>query len=237
MRLKATNLYLYIEELISGWSGYSLINSALGAAIIGLCAWLFFIWTEPLDLTAGEEKIVTVEAKADSSTPEDPSSYSVIVEQDLFSPARQKYVVLKPKPAPVVPLLPPAPPPRRPPPRLTLIGTVLLDDGEAAIMNSGGDGQKAAYYRIGDVIEEFAVKDIRKDSVVLERDDGEVLKVTMSSVSPRSQGVHTPQRQPDRSDIPSALVPRPRAQGAGAATPQSPVMPPGGGGAYRPLTR
>lgn len=231
MRLKAI---LHIEELISGSNGYRLLNVALGAAIIVLGAWLFSIWMEPLDLTAGEEKIVTVEADSDRPAPEDPSSYSVIVEKDLFSPARQKYVLPKPKPAPVIP--PPPPPPRRPPPRLTLIGTVLLDDGEAAIMNYGGDGQKAAYYRIGDIIEEFAVKDIRKDSVVLERDDGEVLKVTMSSVSPGPQGVRAPQRPPDRSDIPSALVPRPRAEGTGATIPQSPVMPPGGGGAYR-LTR
>lgn len=221
-----------IENLMSGPNGHRILNAVLSALALSFGAWLLAIWLEPLDLSASKEKKIAVEAKADKLLNIDLSGYSVIVEKDLFSPARQKYVI--PRPKPVAPPPPPGPPPRRPPPRLTLIGTVLLDDREAAIMEYGGS-RKVSYYKVGDMIEEFAIKDVRKDSVILKRDDGEILKVTMSQSSGQQGGFFQPdtlQGQTGQGGIPSELLPRPRVQGVGAV--QSSAVPNAGVG-YRPV--
>ena len=228
MRLKAVDLNL--SGLITGGNGRRLVDLILGAAAIGLLVWLFLIWSEPLAPSIDDGKTAAVPHKAAVEGKAGPRSYSVIVEKDLFSPARRKYVPPKPRPVVVIAIAqgPPPPPPRKAPPRLMLIGTVLLDDGEAAIMEYAGAAQKGAYYRIGDMVEEFAVKEIRKDSVVLERDDGAVLNVTMSSSSPGSPAersrVNRPQGRSGQSDIPVGLVPSQPAPGA--VTPQTPVAPP-----------
>lgn len=147
------------------------------AALFALAAFVRALWL-PVYVSEGAGKRTVKAAKPGAERISEPrSAYSVIVEKDLFRPARQKYVPPPPKPAPK-PFVPPPPPPK-PPPRLTLIGTVLLDDGEAAIMDYPGGGQKSSYYRVGDEIEGFVVTEIRKDSVLLKRGD-ETLKVVMN---------------------------------------------------------
>lgn len=155
------------------------VNALLAASAAFFAVWSLLIWVSPVETPADAGHILRVKDRVGSSYMRvlPASSYMVIVEKDVFRPARQMYVPPKPKPKVAPP--PPPPPPRRPPPRLTLIGTVLLDDGEAAIMDNAGTSQKGGFYKVGDVIEEFVIKNIRKDFVILKR-DGETLKVVMS---------------------------------------------------------
>lgn len=142
-------------------------------------------------------------------------SLGVIVEKDLFRPSRNKPRPPKaaPKSAQVVVL----PPPKSPPPRLTLSGTILLDSGSEALMQSTLSG--SGRYRVGDEIEGFVITDILGESVVLKRDD-EVLKVYMNSVQGGFQNASgfsqarqniAVQSSGAPSDIPPALVPRPQS--------------------------
>jgi hypothetical protein len=61
----------------------------------------------------------------------------------------------------------PAPPPPPPPPVITLVGTLFLDDGWAALVVYGGSD--ASYYKVGDTIRDFTVKEIDKDYIVINR--------------------------------------------------------------------
>lgn len=145
-------------------------------------------------------------------------SLGVIVEKDLFRPSRNKprppKAAPKPPPAPVVIL----PPPKSPPPRLTLSGTILLDSGSEALMSLQSAPSGSTRYRVGDEIEGFVITDILGESVVLKRED-EVLKVYMNSGQggfqnasgfPQARQNAAVQSGPP-SDIPPALVPRPRS--------------------------
>ncbi|MBI5236989.1 MAG: hypothetical protein HY887_01010 [Deltaproteobacteria bacterium] len=153
-----------------------LLNALLAAAAVTAAVWLLKALWQPVYAQddAGKKTVKAAKPDAGWASPSR-SAYGVIVENDLFRPARQKYVA-PPKPV-HKPFVAPPPPPK-PPPKLTLMGTVLLDNGEAAIMDYQGGGQNSSYYRIGDNIEGFVIKEIRKDSVLLER-DAESLKVVM----------------------------------------------------------
>lgn len=134
------------------------------------------IWTGREHLPPPEKRRLKAQVNEDGAAFRPAPSkvtYDVIVEEDIFRPERHKYVA-PPKARPVAPP-PPPPPPRKPPPRLTLIGTVLLDDHEAAIMEVAGSGVKSTY-SVGSAIEDFIIKDIKRDAVILER-DGEVLRI------------------------------------------------------------
>lgn len=169
-----------LRDLFGGRAAGRFLNTLLFASAVFLCVRLYHIWTEPLLTEAdryGKGPSALREDKPQKAFEE--ASYGVIVEKDIFSPTRRKYAPPPPpRPQPPRPqiVLPPPPPPKRPPPKLSLTGTVLLNDGEAALLEYGG---KSSHYMLGDNIEGFIVTDIRKDSVVLER-DGEALKVEMT---------------------------------------------------------
>lgn len=187
------------------------LKAVLAAAALFLSVWIIRIWWSPLPVPEKEEgRVNAYKTYAGRVLPE-PSFYNVVVEKDIFTSARAR---MKPKPA--VKVVKPEPPSpvvetRKPPPRLSLIGTVLFDDGEAALIDYPGMG-RPAYYRAGDEIEGFVITTINKDYVVLER-EGEVLKVAMSASSQgqnvRQAGQPPGQGAPGRpSDIPAGLVPR-----------------------------
>lgn len=173
-------------------------------------------WLKPIvtGLAAFFVLAFLLEPAAFGKTNQREGSLGVIVEKDLFRPSRNKPRPPKavPKPAPVVVL----PPPKSPPPRLTLSGTILLDSGSEALMQSSPSG--SGRYRVGDEIEGFVITDILGESVVLKRDD-EVLKVYMNSVQGGFQNASGfPQARQNMaaqsgapSDIPPALVPRPQS--------------------------
>lgn len=220
MRIKA--MKLNFDNLASGTRPQRLLNAVFAASAVGLLIWLLLIWIEPLTPSIDGGKAAPPPDNSAGTKAVKTPSYSIIVEKDLFSPVRHKYSPPPPKPVVAAPPPPPPPPPaRKAPPRLTLLGTVILDDGEAAIMEFAGSAQKGEYYRVGDMIEEFQVKEIRKETVVLERDDGVVLRVAMSSSSPGSPAgriqTNRDQGGSGQSDIPASLVPRPPAPGGGPA--------------------
>lgn len=173
---------------------YRPINIALAAAAALLCVWAVALWGTSTALSKptesrGKKALVNEKKSLPAS-----SYYNVIVEKDLFRPARQKFVV-KPKPKPpVAVVIAPAPPPPKPPPRLNLIGTILLDNEERAVIEYAGSGQKSSYYKVGDSIEDFVIKEIHENLVLLER-SGEVLKVVMNpSTSAPPQQPHFQQQ-------------------------------------------
>lgn len=103
-------------------------------------------------------------------------SYDIIVEKDIFRESRRRFMAKPASPPPVKAALPPAPPLKTPPPKLALIGTVVLEDGNAAIIDYGG---KPAYYKVGESIEEFVIREIDMNNVLLER-AGEPLKISIT---------------------------------------------------------
>ncbi len=149
--------------------------------------WLVRVWQRPTALPRLEEKksANTVNLHARNTLPS--SAYDIIADRDMFRPNRMRLVVLNSKPR-VVPktVQPPQvqapPPPPKPVPKLNLIGTVLLNDSKAAIIENIGAGQRANYYKIGDSIEGFVIGDIQKESVMLMR-GSETMNIVMNQMS------------------------------------------------------
>lgn len=151
------------------------LNMAVLFVSVCLIVWIGFVWLKTFSGIEGQplpEKKNPISMKEEIKKTAVPT-YEIIIEKDLFKKTRRKFI---PKPAPPVKVAatpPPVPTPRKPPPKLILLGTVLLENGNAAIIEYGG---KSAYYRVGESIEEFAIKEIESNHVLLER-DGEPLKV------------------------------------------------------------
>ncbi|MBI5454588.1 MAG: hypothetical protein HY956_08180 [Deltaproteobacteria bacterium] len=183
--------------------GRMLLKPALVFASLASMVFIYSVWARPLELSGARIKAAPRGAggamKAVSRAESD-----VIAEKDLFSPARKRYEA--PKTVKAEPPPPPPPPPKPPPPRLKLAGTVLLNDGEAALIEYLGAGQSPpGYYRVGDSIEGFVVREIGKGLVLLER-DGETLKVNMSGSQTGNDGRGTGRNDQPR-DIPAGLLP------------------------------
>lgn len=194
-------------------AGSSVLSAFLVTALFAALAWLFLIWKEPLvalpraEGAFGQKPVRASVNKAAAKS----EAYRASSERDIFRPVLPRAVERPKKAKKTEPLPPPPPPVKPPPPRLALIGTIILDDREAAIIDYAGSGQKGTY-RVGDDIEGFVIKEIRKDWVLLDR-DGEAMRVFMSQSSgagggPTGRG-HSP--APQGSDIPAALIPRPKA--------------------------
>lgn len=151
---------------------YRRLNGFIAVAIaIATVLFIRALW-QPVyeEGNSSSTEVKTAPRSAKVSEPQR-ADYDVISSRDLFRPGRQMYVA-PPKPQPA-PAPPPPPPPPKPVPRLALVGTVIRDDGQAAIMDYNG---KSSYYKVGDDIEGFVIKSIRKDTVVLQR-EGETLRI------------------------------------------------------------
>lgn len=182
--------------------GRMLLKPALVLASLASMVFIYSVWARPLEFGGARVKAAPRGAggamKAASR-----AEYGVIAERDLFSPARKRYEA--PKTAKAEPPPPPLPPPKPPPPRLKLAGTVLLNDGEAALIEHlGPDPSPPGYFRVGDSIEGFVVREIGKGLVLLER-DGETLKVNMSGS--QTGGERGTGRNDQPRDIPAGLLP------------------------------
>jgi hypothetical protein len=156
------------------------INALLAAAALIVAVWLLkALWQPVYVLDDAGKKSVKAARPAAVRTKPSKSAYDVVVDKDLFRSSRQRFVVqIKPK-APVAVVVAPPPPPPKPAPKLNLIGTVLLDNEQTAIIEQVGSPQKASYYKKGDSIEEFVLTEIHEDFVIFKRAD-EVLKVVMN---------------------------------------------------------
>lgn len=147
--------------------------NGLFAAAIAIAGVLFIraLWQPAYEEDNSSSPEVKTAARSAQASEPARADYDVISSKDLFRPGRQMYVAPPPPPPKLAP--PPPPPPPKPVPRLALIGTVIRDDGQSAIMDYNG---KSSYYKVGDDIEGFIIKSIRKDTVVLER-EGEILRI------------------------------------------------------------
>ena len=179
--------------------GYRLTSIMLVAAAVFFCVWIVVLWGSLPGLPKTNEKSTGKASKNEKNVIPAVSYYNVIVEKDLFRPARQKFV-MRPRPKPPVAVV--APPPPKPPPRLTLIGTILLDNEETAVLEYAGSGHRSAYYKVGDKIEDFVITEIHENTVLLER-SGEVLKVVMNPLTSASP---QPLQQPN---VPGPAVVQP----------------------------
>lgn len=162
----------------------------LAVLTVILLIWLASLWSRPFAMPsniAGRSAGMVVGKESLTKKLQGGSAYNIIVDRDIFSPTRQKYVRPEPpKPSKPVPQAQPS----KPLPRLSLVGTVLLDDGEAAMIN-GGTGRDTSLYKVGDSIEGFVVKEIQKDMVLLER-EGESMIVRMNQSSMSSSEAAVP---------------------------------------------
>ena len=189
---------------------YRLINSVLSAAaVICVAAFLKALWQPAYALNGAVTRNKKPVQHDIRYVNESRAAYNVIVEKDLFSRNRQKYI-----PQPIV-ARPPAP---KPPPKLVLIGTVLGGGGEAAIIDYPAGGLKSSLYRIGDDIEGFVITEIGEDSVLLKK-QGEVLKVNLRQSipflpsAPNTPAVNTtPLRLRPQAAIPQTPEPLTRAR-------------------------
>lgn len=160
-----------------------ILNAILFAVCVGLLIWIAAIWLQPMPDASIPESVLAKKkdnkgAFEKETAETNLSSYAVIVEKDVFRETRRKTT---PKPVqiakPVPPPPPPPPPPKRPPPRLTLFGTIIMADGNKAIIDYNG---RRNYFGIGDNIEDFVITEIGANEVFLER-DGEPLKITITN--------------------------------------------------------
>ncbi|MFQ5442184.1 MAG: hypothetical protein ACE5EB_05605 [Thermodesulfobacteriota bacterium] len=182
---------IYHDNLISG-ANAKFLNALLIAVIIFLLGWTVTIWMEP---AAGPSPTAETPAKAPRNYGEKTlpgrSSYNLIVKKDLFRASRRKYVA-PPKPRAVKRVV------RKKPvlkaPSLTLLGTVILDDGKAAMMSFRGRENDAKFYRVGDKVGGFTIKKIDEKSVLLKRGK-RTLKVLMSLPDEAKKGGRKIQRQ------------------------------------------
>lgn len=157
---------------------HGVVNAAVGVVMIFSIVWAVHVWTRPvLDEMVDDDSSVASRAAAEESSAPGKKDYSILDAKDPFGPLRVK-VVAKPKPvAPPVVALPPPPPPPPPPkpvPKFVLVGTVLLGRDSTAIITYPGGARES--YKTGAVVEGFVIKQIKSDSVFLER-DGQVIRV------------------------------------------------------------
>lgn len=157
---------------------HAALNAAAAVVMIFSIVWTVHVWTRPLL----DEPVEDASSGVSRAAAEEPSvsgkkDYSILDEKDPFGPLRVK-VAAKPKPvAPPVVALPPPPPPPPPPkpvPKFVLVGTVLLGRDSTAIITYPGGARES--YRTGAVVEGFVIKQIKSDSVFLER-DGQTIRV------------------------------------------------------------
>lgn len=158
------------------------LEAFLLAACCALALWLVLVWLSPID-SPGPVSKKPVNAKQNTGKPERAITFERIVQKDLFRPERRKYVP-PPRPKKVL-LAAPPPPPKPRPPRIMLTGTALLEGGNLAILDVPGSNKQG--YRVGEMIEGFAIKEIKKDSILIEK-DGEAFKYSLNQPVPVAAG-------------------------------------------------
>ncbi|MBI1911048.1 MAG: hypothetical protein HYS21_03520 [Deltaproteobacteria bacterium] len=156
---------------ILGYGRVRILNIGLLSISGCLALWITAIWLMPMIEPNEPQKNAIKDYAAEKKEVKDtePLSYEIIVERNVFREARRKMSKpVSPPPVKVALLPPPEPPPptKRPPPKLTLIGTVILEDSNAAIIEYGG---KPRYYQVGESIEEFVIQEIDMTQVFLKR--------------------------------------------------------------------
>ena len=172
---------------LRGWNA-RLLNALLIASALAFAAWTVRIWTAPQGPPASPVRDLARRGPvARAPRPAARVSYGVIAQRDVFSPTRGSAPGGAQGRAPARTAL------RTP--KLTLLGTVILDSGRAAILAPQGREAEARFYTRGEVVEGYTVTAIGRDSVVLKR-GGAVLKVPLTRTEKGSRWKGRPGVQP-----------------------------------------
>lgn len=143
-----------------------LLNILLISAGIFFLVWTLSIWISTSNVPSGvarQDKEMT--PKYEKQRLLRMSAYNQISTKDLFSPTRTKYVA--PRTAVAKPVVRAAAPSKAP--SLKLLGTVILDNGHAAVMSVQGMEDETRSYKEGESIGGFRIDTITDNSVSLSR--------------------------------------------------------------------
>jgi len=167
---------IYGDTLVKGGQG-RLLSALLISTALFLIAWNITIWMKPMSVpsTVVKGPASEVDGPGERELP-NMRSYDVIVNKDVFNASRKKYVAPR-KPKARKRVVRKAATVRTP--RLTLLGTVILDDGKAAMISFQGRENDAKFYKVGDKIDGYTIKKIDQDSVLL-KSGKRTLKVEMN---------------------------------------------------------
>ena len=155
----------YSETLIAGGQG-RFIKVFLAAFTVFLLILTISLWVQSPVTNSSIEGEVSgmVERGHTVRSQSNKASYQVVVIKDLFMPTRRTFEKAFTGGAAQNKVLPRT---ATTPPKATLLGTVLLHGEEAALISVTGSPDGPNYYKIGDNIGNFVVKEIGTNSVLL----------------------------------------------------------------------
>jgi len=178
---------IYNQRLANGLNGW-LLNALFIAAGVFFAAWTINIWVrpEPAFSPPGPGRAAK-SVRPRAAARQGAASYSLIASKDIFSSSRGSGAgaVVSRRSLPGSTLAKA--------PDLTLLGTVILDDGRAAIISLKGMENDAKYYKKGERIQGFVIKKIDRDAVFLEN-GGQTITLPMSP-PPGGGAVNRPVRR------------------------------------------
>ena len=154
---------MYLHEVIqSGAQGSKIVPALLLVVAAILFIFIVSAWTGPAEIpTPGGERVEYGNRIYSASSPGlEKSSYQSVVNNDIFTASRARTAK-----ALAHENIPFSHAQAARAPELTLLGTVILHDGGAALMGLAGHGE--LYYRAGEEIEGYKVIEIGHDYVLL----------------------------------------------------------------------
>jgi len=165
---------MYNQRLATGLNGWLLNVLLIGAGVL-FAAWTTSIWIRPEPAISPPGPAHARKAvKRRAAVPPGASSYNLIASKDIFSSSRSSNAGSAPSRRNLQAIS------QAKAPDLTLLGTVILDDGRAAIISLKGMENDAKYYKKGERIQGFMIKKIERDAVLL--DNGrQTIKLPMST--------------------------------------------------------
>ncbi|MFQ5480086.1 MAG: type II secretion system protein N [Thermodesulfobacteriota bacterium] len=178
---------IYGDSIISGRKA-KLLNIILILLGIALLGWNISIWTKPSVMhVTGQRHEKKAAEKTVKKGPLRRSAYNRIITEDLFRETRKPYTA-KVQSAPVTAAVQKKAPIVAP--NLTLLGTIILNNGNAAVISMKGQEDKTRSYRVGESIGGFKITEITEKEVFLS--SGAVpLKVMMNDNVQARPGVRS----------------------------------------------
>ncbi len=179
---------MYGNNIISG-RNTKLLSIMLITTGVFLLGWNVKIWSTPSISTNFTQRHEKKNTKQTSGTRLlSRSAYNRIVTADPFRASRRAYSAPVKARVPVQQTARIAPVLRAP--NLVLLGTVLLDNGRAAMLSNVGRDSETNSYKTGDTIGGFMIKEITKNSVLLTRGLDQ-LSVTMNDIADSTKDTPT----------------------------------------------
>ena len=167
---------IYGNNLISS-RNTKLLNIMLITMGVFFLGWTLSIWMAPSTVSSSGVKLKKeMTGKYERLRLLRMSAYNTIAANDLFRATRKRYVA-PPKATAVKKVVRTAAPLKTP--NLRLFGTIILDDGRAAVMSIQGLESATKSYKVGETIGGFKINKITDNTVSLKRGT-ETLTVLMN---------------------------------------------------------